>query len=135
MGSLPSKIRKGKSRVSSIGAIRSSGYSTVVIRSFETKLPAKFFAVSASPFSIPSPNIAPPSTIHLTQHNVHTTEDQHYICHILPQAHIFKYRQIDQRRGSHAITVGIAGAIADQVETELAFRCFDASVSLANLGS
>jgi hypothetical protein len=36
--------------------MRSSGYWTVVSRSAEIKLPAKFFAVSASPFRIPSPN-------------------------------------------------------------------------------
>src|SRR6266568_3116876 len=55
-GFLLSYTRKGNTRAASIGAMRSSGYSTVVIRSFETKLPAKFFAVSASPFRMPSPS-------------------------------------------------------------------------------
>jgi hypothetical protein len=39
-----------------MGAIRSSGYWTVVSRSAETKLAKKFFAVSAIPFSMPSPS-------------------------------------------------------------------------------
>src|ERR1035437_2498675 len=54
--SVPSYTRKGKLREASGRGSRSSGYSTVVSRSFETKLPAKFRAVSASPFSIPSPS-------------------------------------------------------------------------------
>src|SRR5580704_1160491 len=111
IASLPSYTRNGKSRVFSIGAIRSSGYCTVVIRSFETKLPAKFFAVSASPFSIPSPNIASPSqlpqagrsSIDLAQHNIHAAKDKHHVGHILPKAHIFENREIDQRWRPHTI--------------------------------
>ena len=49
--------KEGKIARSLGRGIRSSGYSTVVIRSFETKLPAKFFAVSAKPFSMPSPSM------------------------------------------------------------------------------
>src|SRR6516162_5758031 len=54
--SAPSYTRKGKFRDASGKGSRSSGYSTVVSRSFDTKLPAKFFAVSARPFNMPSPS-------------------------------------------------------------------------------
>src|ERR1700676_2877319 len=52
----PSYTRNGKFREASGSGSRSSGYCTVVIRSLETKLPTKFFAVSPNPFSIPSPS-------------------------------------------------------------------------------
>ena len=54
----PSYTRNGNTRDASGSVIRSSGYCTVVSRSAETKLPAKFFAVSSSPFMIPSPSNA-----------------------------------------------------------------------------
>src|SRR5580704_12754453 len=88
--SAPSYTRKGKFRDASGRGSRSSGYSTVVSRSFDTKLPAKFFAVSARPFSMPSPsneNSWWSLSIHFAQHNIHTSKNQHHIRHVVPQAH------------------------------------------------
>src|SRR5579883_1532242 len=131
----PSYTRNGNTRVASGRGARSSGYSTVVNLSFETKLPAKFFAVSASPFRIPSPSNTSSApilqsmqisqfnpqvavatgcyrqrtalSIHFSQHNVYTSENQHHIGDIVAQAHVLEDRQVDQAWRAHAIPIWI----------------------------
>src|ERR1039457_2993683 len=89
------------------------------MRSFETKLPAKFFAVSASPFRIPSPsNACPPtvvssqfqvliSPIHFSQHDIYAAENQHHVCHVAAQAHVFQDREINQTRWPHPVAIRV----------------------------
>src|ERR1035441_7615699 len=111
--SAPSYTRKGKTRAASAVGIRCSGYSTVVSRSAETKLPKKFLAVSAIPFRIPSPSNAPSKfsyqqlPVHFSQDNIHAAKDQYDIGDILPQAHVFQNGQVDEAGRAYAIAIGI----------------------------
>ena len=100
---------------------------TVVSRSFETKLPKKFLAVSAIPFRCLHPAAPHPSEIpyaifrvilgsdiphqhlpiHFAQHNIHASKNQHHIRHVMSQAHIFQNGQVDQARRPHTIAIRV----------------------------
>src|SRR5256886_8290109 len=74
-----------------------------------------------------------PSSVHLTQHNVHAAENHHDVGYDVAEAHVFQNGQIDQARRTHAIAIRIRPAVADDVETQLAFRRFDTAISFARL--
>ena len=52
---------------------------------------------------------------------------------LLPKAHIFQNRQVDQARRPHPIAIRIRPAVADQIKTKFALRRFNAPVRLARL--
>src|ERR1700753_35175 len=98
-------MRKGKLRAASATGRRSSGNSTVTRRFLSTKLPKKLRAVSASPRRMPTPSMsrvlsepgaASPSSVHLSHHNVDTSQDHHHIRDVVAEAHILEHGEIDQ---------------------------------------
>src|SRR6266699_6807066 len=89
------------------------------------------------PLIMPSPNISLSrfSSIHFSQHDIHTAKNDHHVGDDMAQAHVFEDGQVDEAWRTYVVTIRIGRAIADEVKSELAFGRFDASVSLARLGS
>src|SRR6266568_6164985 len=89
------------------------------------------------PLIMPSPNIflRSFSTIHFSQHDIHTAKNDHHVGDDMAQAHVFEDGQVDEARRAYVVTIGIGRAIADEVKSEFTFGRFDASVSLARLGT
>ena len=70
-------------------------------------------------------------TVHLPEHNINGAENHDGVCDTVTAAHIFEDRQVDQARRADSVPVWIGRAVTDQIETELALRCLDPSISLA----
>src|ERR1051326_4000190 len=77
----------------------------------------------------PTPNDN--SSVHLSQHNVHAAEDNHDVRHEMAKAQVLENRQVDETRRTHPIAIRIRRAVADEIETELALRSFNAAVGFA----
>ena len=71
------------------------------------------------------------SSIHFSHHDIDAAKDHHDVGDGVAEAHVFQDRQINEARRTHAITIRIRAAVADQIETELAFRSFDAAIRFA----
>src|SRR5438093_7798745 len=78
--------------------------------------------------------VAYSSTVHFSEHDVHTAENHHRVRDGLPQAHVFENREVDEAGRAHAVTVWIRSTVADEVESEFAFGRLDAAIGFARLG-
>src|ERR1700722_11837402 len=152
-------MRKGKLRAASATGRRSSGYCTVTIRSWSTKLPRKFRAVSVNPLTMPSPNIfsAPRSepgdkssaypkterfralrtnlTVDFAHNNINAPQDYHYIGDVLANTHVLEHGQVDQARRPHPVPVWVGRTVTDQIEAQLSLGRFNAPIGLTHLGT
>src|SRR5688500_12479556 len=72
------------------------------------------------------------SPIHLPQHNIHAPQDDHRISHRLAEAHVFKYREVDERWRPNSVAIRIRTAVADEVKTDLTFRPFDSAIRFSS---
>src|SRR5688572_7824867 len=72
-----------------------------------------------------------PSPIHLPQHNIHAAENDDDVRDVMPKAHVFEQRQVDEARRADAIPIRIRRAVADEIKAEFAFGSFDAAVRFA----
>ena len=71
-------------------------------------------------------------SIHFSHHDIDAAEDNHDVGHGVAEAKVFQHSQIDEARRADAVTIRIRAAVADQIETELAFGRFDAPVGFAD---
>src|ERR1041384_6476162 len=88
------------------------------------------FQVTLNPFNIPFPYMFSPLAIQLAHHNVDHTEQQNEIGDLSAKTHLFQRGDVDEGWSADVITPGIRFPIRDNVESQLTFRGFAATIRL-----
>src|SRR6187549_1242296 len=92
----------------------------------------KFFAVTASPLSMPEPSMG--LAVDLPEDDVDGPEDHDGVGDSLAEAHVLEQREVDEGRRAHAVAVRVERAVADEKEAEFSLGALEAPIGFAGLG-